>query len=49
MLLYNPEKLGYTFLGWYTDKACKKRITKIVKHMEDGSTETETTKETVDE
>lgn len=27
----------------------KKRITKIVKHMEDGSTETETTKETVDE
>lgn len=29
LLLYNPEKLGYTFLGWYTDKACKKRITKI--------------------
>lgn len=29
LLLYNPEKLGYTFLGWYTDKACKKRITNI--------------------
>ena len=27
--LKNPTRKGYTFLGWYTDKACKKRITKI--------------------
>ena len=25
----NPTKKGYTFLGWYSDKACKKKVTSI--------------------
>lgn len=27
--LKKPSRTGYTFLGWYTDKACKHRTTKI--------------------
>ena len=29
IVLKEPEKIGYTFLGWYSDKACKKRVTQI--------------------
>ncbi|MBR3770381.1 MAG: InlB B-repeat-containing protein [Lachnospiraceae bacterium] len=27
--LEEPERLGYTFMGWYTDKNCKKKATDI--------------------
>lgn len=29
--LQNATRSGYTFQGWYTDKACKKRVTSIKK------------------
>ena len=29
--LKNPTRKGYVFKGWYSDKACKKKVTKITK------------------
>ena len=29
--LKSPTRKGYTFKGWYSDKACKKKVTKITK------------------
>ncbi|MBR5565006.1 MAG: leucine-rich repeat protein [Roseburia sp.] len=29
VVLKRPERLGYTFLGWYSDKNCKKRVYNI--------------------
>ena len=34
VVLKRPERMGYTFLGWYTDKNCKKRA----KNIEVGTT-----------
>ena len=36
--LKNPTRKGYTFKGWYSDKACKKKVTQIKK----GSTGSKT-------
>lgn len=31
IILKNPKKPGYTFLGWYKDKACRQRVKSIRK------------------
>ncbi len=31
VVLKKPTRKGYTFVGWYKDKKCKKRVTKISK------------------